>query len=241
MTHIDAIILAGGLGTRLRPVLNDAPKALARINDHPFLDYLLAQLSHCPGLRKVVLAVGYLSEQVVDRYMPAEKFRFSIDFSVETQLLGTAGAVKQAISRTSSSHVLVMNGDSYLDFDFDKFIKSASSRPDVGWIAVKHMDNTRRYGSVILEKDGRISAFREKEQSSGGGYINAGVYLLPRDIIDAIPANKAASLEKELFPTLCAEGRLYGHRSTGEFIDIGTPESYQRATDFFKTRLLRVK
>ncbi len=232
--RLDVIIICGGFGTRLRPVLGGTPKPLALVNGKPFLDWVLGQLSSGSIVNNVFLAVGYLGEQIIERFQNRNMYRFRIDFSHETTPMGTGGAVRLALDKTTTSHVLIMNGDSYLDLDLAAFAEQASSRPDAGWMAVKYMDDTQRYGNVILEADGRISAFREKEFSTGGGYINAGLYLLPRALLNKIPTDKVFSLEKDLFPVLCKEGGLYGCVCSGAFIDIGTPESYVQAGNFFK-------
>ena len=218
--RIESIILAGGLGTRLRECVPDLPKPLAPINGAPFLDILLKQLETFP-VSKIVLAVGYKAECIQDAY----KGR-SLIFSVEDEPLGTGGALKKALALTSSEHVLALNGDSFLDIDFTAFWQQhQETRADLT-LACLSMEN-ERYGSVSFEEDTRrIRSFTE-----ASSWINGGVYLMQRDLLKEFPP--FFSLEKEAFPALLHKN-LYGFPCKGTFIDIGTKSSFCEAQQLLR-------
>jgi D-glycero-alpha-D-manno-heptose 1-phosphate guanylyltransferase len=219
--RIESIILAGGLGTRLRECVPDLPKPLAPINGTPFLDILLKQMRTFP-VSSIVLAVGYKAEHIQDHYKG-----HSLIFSVEDKPLGTGGALKKALALTTSDHVLVLNGDSFLDIDFAAFWQQhQETRADLTLACLK-MEDAGRYGSVSFEEDtGRIRSFTEPSS-----WINGGVYLMQRDLLKAFP--DSFSLEKEAFPALLHKN-LYGFPCEGTFIDIGTKSSFCEAQQLLK-------
>ncbi len=220
---MDAIILAGGMGTRLRSVVSDCPKPLAPIADIPFLDYLLQQLSG--KISRAILAVGYKGDPIIERYSELD-FGFPILFSEEDSPLGTGGAACKAASLAKSDTIWVLNGDSYFAISFGEMEKA--HRGDVT-IACRKVEDVSRYGSLKLEQE-RIVAFEEK----GGvkaGWINGGIYLLKKELL--LEEKRAAfSLEHDFFPQLLLSHKeLFAYRSAANFIDIGTPASYQRAEE----------
>lgn len=225
-----AVILAGGLGTRLRSVVADRPKVLAEVKGRPFLCYLLDQLT-CAGLRDIVMATGYfagaVSEVLGTHYREAE-----LHYSVETEPLGTGGALRLSLPFLASDTVLVLNGDSYCALDFAAFASSHDTRGAALSLALAEVADVTRYGAVEIEKDGSIASFMEKGRRAGRGLINAGIYLVSRRIIAGIPQGKAVSLEREVFPEMVGNG-VYGFPTTGKFIDIGIPEDYRAAEKFF--------
>jgi NDP-sugar pyrophosphorylase family protein len=229
-----AALLAGGLGTRLRSVVADRPKGLAEIGGRAFLEILLAQV-RAAAVRKVVLCTGYLGHQIRS-YFGGRHRGLKLVYSEETQPLGTAGALRLALPLFSSESVLVLNGDSYylgelapiFDWHFEK--KAAIS------ILLAKVGDTGRYGNVETASSGQIEQFREKESAStGSGWVNAGVYLIQRDVIQTIPDDRPISLEREVFPSFIGRG-LYGYRGQQDFLDIGTPESYAQALSFIRRR-----
>lgn len=230
LRDITAVVLAGGLGTRLRPVVADRPKVLAEVNGRPFLDYLLDQLT-AAGIRRIVLCTGYMAETVRSllgtRYGDAE-----LEYSVESELLGTGGALRLALPLLASDPVLVLNGDSYCDVDLRAFAATHDRRGAVASLALAEVTDIRRYGAVDVAADGTITAFEEKGSRSGLGLINAGVYLLELSTIASIAAHEMVSLERDIFPGLIGNG-LYGDTRTGRFIDIGVPDDYHAAATFF--------
>jgi NDP-sugar pyrophosphorylase family protein len=228
---MQALILAGGLGTRLRSVVNDKPKPMAAISDKPFLEYQIELLKR-DGIGDIVFCVGYLSEQIQNHFGNGDKWGIKINYSIEEELLGTSGALKLA-QRFIRGPFLVLNGDSYLDIDLPKFAKFYQEKKakcgGLGAMALIEIDDARNYGSVTINAEFEILSFNEKSESAEASkLINAGIYILEPEILDFIPAAKKVSLEKETFPTLLNLGhRLFGYRTEGYFVDIGTPARYQ--------------
>jgi len=220
---MDAIILAGGLGKRLRATVSDVPKPLAPIRGKPFLDILLAQLS--PHVERIILAIGYKLEQIKACYHADE-----VLFSEENTPLGTGGALKQALQRTHSSPVLALNGDSYFGIDIEKLLTFHQSKHAHLTIACREVDDVSRYGSIFFDEKKRVIAFQEKKARSGPGWINGGIYLMDKDFLDSF-SDAPFSLEQEAFPILLKK-RVFAYPSAGKFIDIGTKESYLEAQGF---------
>lgn len=230
LASVTATILAGGFGTRLRPVMTDRPKVLAEIHGRPFLSYLLDQ-GVAAGVKSVVLCTGYLGEQVQAAF--SHTYRgLRLLYSQESAPLGTAGALRLALPLLKSGLVLVMNGDSFCQVDLGAFWTWHREQGATATLLLTKVPDTTRYGQVQMEPDGRVQSFVEKGKASGPGWINAGIYLLRRELLHTIPAGRAVSIEKEMFPAWVGQG-LYGYRSEGRFIDIGTPESYALAEQFF--------
>jgi D-glycero-alpha-D-manno-heptose 1-phosphate guanylyltransferase len=231
-----AVILAGGLGTRLRGVLPGVPKVLAAVAGRPFLNYLLGQLDSY-GIREVVLCTGYLGDQI--RFKIGDRYgsHLHLKYSWEEQPLGTGGAVRQALGLCISDPILVMNGDSYVDVDLIGFLKWFCERDLEAALVLSKIPDTGRYGKVEIGAGGLITGFMEKMAGDGPGWINSGVYLLRKSVLSYFPEKQFSSLEGDLFPRLVAETRLYGYLAVGKFIDIGTPESYLLAEKFFGTKV----
>lgn len=229
-TDIPAFILAGGLGTRLREVVCDRPKALATVNGRPFLQYLLEQLAD-NGISRVVLGTGYLGEQIENAFGKRHR-GMEILYSREPEPLGTGGALRHALPLLDGEELLVMNGDSFCDFDYHAFRSFHREKRGSMTLCLAQEPEIARYGAVKVDQGGRITEFAEKGAVSGGGAINAGIYLLRRAVIEGIPAGRAVSLEKEIIPELIGAG-LFGFRTRGRFIDIGIPGDYRAAQEFF--------
>jgi D-glycero-alpha-D-manno-heptose 1-phosphate guanylyltransferase len=231
LRNVTAAILAGGLGSRLRPVLADRPKVLAPVRGRPYLTYLLDRLA-AVSIRRVVLLTGYLADQV--RLTVGDRYRgMRLIHSVEPTPLGTGGALRQALSHLASPQVLILNGDSWCDVNLENFHAQHFRRGARLSMVLSACVDSSRFGQVRLAEDGRVLHFAEKTET-GGGWINAGVYLLERGLIAEIPENAAIALERELVPAWLARGdRIHGYCSPGRFIDIGTPQSYAEAASFF--------
>ena len=229
LSDLSIAVLAGGLGTRLRPVISDRPKALGEIHGRPFLAYLLGQLSNA-GSSRVVLCTGHLGEQIEQAFGKIYR-KLQISYSRETRPLGTGGALRLALPHLLSDPVLVMNGDSFCATDLTSFWDWHSGRHSQATMLLAEVPNTQRYGSVKINADGAVTEFVEKKHG-GSGLINAGVYLLSRQIIDSMPEDTAVSLEHDIFPVLMGHG-LYGYQERGRFLDIGTPEDFAAAEEFF--------
>jgi NDP-sugar pyrophosphorylase family protein len=231
MDRPDVIILAGGLGTRLRGVLPDVQKVLAPVGGRPFLDLILESLAGADICDRVVIAAGHRAEQLVERYREASDFPFSVRISVEEVLLGTGGAIRKALDLTATERILALNGDSRVEFDYRGLMREHERKGAAMTLVVKAMEETGRYGRVVLGDDGRVLSFEEKREGAGPGYINAGVYLFERRLFDDVPGETVVSLERDLLPRFLGKG-VYGYVTEGKFIDIGTPESYRDSTSY---------
>lgn len=225
--RIDVIVLAGGRGTRLQSVVADVPKPLALVNGRPFLDYQFSLLEQAPAVGRVILAIGHLADRVIDHYS-AHKPLLDLDFAIETQPLGTAGALRNALSLTSSAQILALNGDSIFRWDIGVMREVHCATLAQATVALLEIDDVSRYGAVTVEQN-RVMSFLEKTPVSRPGLINAGVYLFERPVIEAIPADRMVSLEHETLPNLARNGTLSAAIFRSKFIDIGLPETYERA------------
>ena len=234
MEKITAAILAGGFGTRLKSVVSDRPKTLAAVCNRPFIYFLLDQLV-AANIDRVVLCIGYLGEKIKGAL--GDKYRsLRLIYSQETRPLGTAGALRLALPLFKSDYVLVLNGDSYFETDLNRFYRwHQKHRFDASMLLVK-VEEVGRYGQVKVSDGGKIDTFEEKTDSKTPGWINAGIYLLGRKIIDSIQTNRHVSLEQDIFPQLIDQG-LYGFQCEGRFIDIGTPSSFSKSQAFFSDSL----
>ncbi|MHC4158306.1 MAG: nucleotidyltransferase family protein [Planctomycetota bacterium] len=230
---ITAAILAGGFGSRLQSVVSDRPKVLAEVSGKPFLAYLLEQLSSA-GIHKAVICTGYMADKIQECFGDSYG-SLEIIYSKEDEPLGTGGALRLALPYLLSEIILVMNGDSYIDTDLSVYVDWFSEGEREAAVLLTCVDDTSRYGSVKINKNKIIASFEEKCENSGPGWINAGIYLLRKSLIASMPAGKFYSLERDLFPRLVGK-ELYGFCADGRFIDIGIPESYTAAQNFFATR-----
>jgi D-glycero-alpha-D-manno-heptose 1-phosphate guanylyltransferase len=231
---IDTIILAGGLGTRLSPKLRGLPKCAAKVGGKPFLYWILKNLE-LQGITDVTLALGYKSQYIINyiNYVNNTDFSFDFRFIVEEELLGTGGAIRYNLKSLSTKQVLVLNGDSFTRFDLKKLLKIHESNKAVATIQLTELEDISEYGSVILDKD-RVVEFAEKTGEKVPGLVNAGIYILNNpEILDYIPEG-VVSLEKEVFPKLVAENKLYAITDKDDLYDIGTPERLKKADKFFK-------
>ena len=227
-----ATILAGGRGTRLRSVIADRPKVLAEIGGRPFLDYLFAQLERA-GVRRVVLCTGHLADQV-ERTFGRVHRALELIYSPEPRPLGTAGALALALPLLAGEDpVLVLNGDSYCEVDLPAFHRWHIDGRASNSIVLARMLDVTKFGRVRLSGD-EIVSFEEKT-GLGPGWVNAGIYLLSRGVLEGLSPNEPASLEIDVFPRLCA-GFLRGFRCEKPVHDIGTPASYRTTADFLGTR-----
>jgi NDP-sugar pyrophosphorylase family protein len=223
---ICAFILCGGRGTRLRPVVADRPKSMVIISGVPFLQLLIERL-RSQGVADVILGTGYMAEKIENYFGRGDNLAMHIRYSREHEPLGTGGALKLAELHISDP-ALVLNGDSYVDWSLVPMLELFTAKDAVMVVALQAVADVTRYGSVALDQAGRITQFVEKGVCAGPGLINAGVYLLRKQIVSNLPAGVAISLERDVFPRLL-ERRVYGLVCTGLFIDIGTPDDFRRA------------
>jgi D-glycero-alpha-D-manno-heptose 1-phosphate guanylyltransferase len=232
---MQAIILAGGFGTRLQSVIKDVPKPMADINSKPFLEYILKYLQSY-GVSKAILSVGYKQEVIKD-YFGNNYKDIKILYSSEDEPLGTGGAIKQAIEYTDDDMLLVLNGDTLFDVALDEFYSTYTSKDnnhksDIV-IALKQMSNVDRYGAVKIDKNSTVTAFTEKKFYEKT-YINGGVYLIKREIFKDIQESKFSF--EEFLESSIDNLNVYGDNiaSNRYFIDIGIPTDYAKAQDDFK-------
>ena len=222
---MQAIVLAGGFGTRLRARVSDVPKPMAPIAGRPFLAYLLDRLVQA-GCTRVVLATGYLHD-VIERHFGGAYRGMAVGYSQETTPLGTGGAVLKALHALDNAPALVMNGDTWLNQDLAAFVDWARAREPADAVLLRRVDDISRYGSVVLEGE-RITRFGEKA-GSGPGLINAGIYWLHHASFKGYAWPQAFSLENDHFQAHLAALDLRGTVTEAPFIDIGVPEDYDRA------------
>jgi NDP-sugar pyrophosphorylase family protein len=227
--NLPALLLAGGLGTRLRAVLPDLPKSLAPVGGRPFVRYLLDRLARA-GVRDVVLCTGHRADQVRAEF-ERRATPVTLKFSHENQPLGTGGAVRHALPLIEADEFLVLNGDSFIDSPLEAFIDFHRGHGLRGSLVLTHVEDASRFGTVLTGSRGVIQSFREKEGRPVPGWINAGVYLLSRKLLEPLPPGQPFSLERDLFPRWLRQG-LGGYRVHAAFLDIGTPESFAQAEAF---------
>jgi D-glycero-alpha-D-manno-heptose 1-phosphate guanylyltransferase len=221
---MEAIVLAGGFGTRLRQVVPDLPKPMAPIAGRPFLEILLSTLAR-KGFTRVVLSLGFMSDKIIEHFGNSFK-GMELLYEVEPLPLGTGGAIRAALARFLSDHVYIFNGDTYLDLEVDALERLWQSKHNPV-IVVREVADTARFGKVEM-RDGQVVAFREKGMS-GPGLINAGCYILPQNLLDDFPSNKPFSIESEFFIESLQRIRFDGFITHGRFIDIGVPDDYALA------------
>ena len=224
--NLGAFILCGGQGTRLRSVVADRPKSMALISGTPFLQLLLEKL-RSQGINDVVLGTGYMAEKIERYFGDGKQFALRIRYSREHEPLGTGGALKLA-EPFISDPILVLNGDSYVEWNLIPVLELFKAKNADLVIVLQAVADVTRYGSVALDHTGRVTQFVEKGAAAGPGLINAGVYLLRKQIVSNLPTGTAISLEREVFPRLL-DRQVYGLICTGLFIDIGIPDDLRQA------------
>lgn len=228
---VTAIILAGGLGTRLAQVVPHLPKALAPIQGTPFLELLLRQLDQSKLISKVIFALGYRSNSI-EHFLDRRLYSFAIELSIESTPLGTGGALLHALDKADNETLLVLNGDSYCDLSLSDFYNfHQNHKADIS-MACRRVEDTSRYGAVEIDSSQRIVSFREKSQAAQAGWINAGLYLMQKSLFTSFVPG-IYSLEKDFFP-MFLNRQIVAYMNTGTFIDIGTPNSYNEAQEILK-------
>ncbi len=235
LQNVDVVILAGGFGTRLRSVFSDRPKVLVPINGVPFLKCYLEWLRGF-GARRIILSLGYMAEMVQEFVKNEDWNGMEILANVETTPLGTGGAVRACLPLIKSPDAFVTNGDSVTRLDLARFVEFHRAKSARLSMVLTHQPQVSSSGLVTTDANDTVTAFTEKPQgATTGGYINAGLYLMKCEAIEEIPVDKPVSIEKDVFPKFCGRG-FYALKGEFPFIDIGTPESYQRAGEFFRTQ-----
>lgn len=222
-----AVLLVGGLGTRLRSVVSRVPKPMASVGGRPFLELLILQLRG-QGFRRLILCTYHQADSIQEEFGNGESLGVQIQYSTEPCALGTAGAIRHARELLGEdADFLVLNGDSFLAVDFNRLIDHHHKRGAIVTMAVTSIPNGRRYGTVEADSNGNVTRFAEKADRDAPAIINAGIYVFNRAVLDHIPEGYA-SLEKDVFPHLMGD-RVCVMEQSGMFIDIGTPDDYARA------------
>jgi NDP-sugar pyrophosphorylase family protein len=233
LAPLDIMVLAGGLGTRIRPVLADTPKLLAPIGGRLYLDHLLDWLESF-GARRVMLGLGYMADAVIDHLRAHPRAEPAVSCVVEPQPLGTAGAIRFARRKLDSDPVLIINGDSFTDVDLCGLVARHRQSGARGTLLCAEVADAGRYGRVVIDSTGLIEGFVEKDATfRSAATVNAGVYLLSAELLDQIADGQSVSLEHDVFERLPPRS-LAALAGRFSFIDIGTPESLAQAREFFR-------
>ncbi len=228
----EAVFLAGGFGTRLQSVVKEVPKPMADINGKPFLHYLILYYKK-QGIKHIVLSVGYL-HKIVQNYFGNSYDGVKISYAIEDHPLGTGGAIKKSLELTNANHVFVANGDTMFAVNLQDIADFHFYNHADFTLVARKVNEVSRYGSVILNNQNQIVGFSEKNNASGEGYINGGVYLIDKLFLNKFDFPEKFSIEKDFFEKHFTEGRFFGKPCRNYFIDIGIPEDYKRAQKEFK-------
>ncbi len=225
-----AVILAGGMGSRLRPVIDDRAKVMAPVHGVPFLAFLLEHLSGF-GCQRVVVCTGIRAESISDRF--GTRYRdMTIKYVRESEVRGTGGALRHAALGGELFPLLVMNGDSFCEVNLSRFVHWHREKGHAVSMVLTRVDQVERFGMVEYDKAGRLITFCEKGTRQGSGWINAGCYLMERAFVESVPDAYPSSLEHDVFPRWVPLG-IGGYPTNSRFLDIGTPASYRMAETFF--------
>ncbi len=203
---------------------------MAPVRGRPFLEYLLADLRRA-GLQNIVFCVGHQAEKIESHFGDGEKFGVHVEYSRERELLGTAGAIKLAQSKIKSENFLLLNGDCFNAVDYAALLAQAGSTPSLATIVAARVEDRARFGSLKIDGDKRVTGFEEKGAANGAGWINAGYYVLNQRVLELVPSGAVCSLEREVFPQLVVNKKLFAFENDGAFIDIGLPEEWRRAKE----------
>lgn len=230
---MDVVILCGGQGTRLRSAIGESQKVMAEVSGQPFLDILLEYLKD-QGFQRIILCTGFKAQAVEAYYREQKKFpQLTLEFSQENSPLGTGGALKNAKNLIKSNPFIVLNGDCFCRLDYKRFVDFHLSREALATIVVTQVPQNKDFGNITLDQSSRIIAFQEKGETSLNCYVSTGIYCLSGEkAFDRMPSPSRFSLEYDYFPYLVDHG-FYGYRVEKSFMDIGTPERYQKAQHKF--------
>lgn len=228
---MQAVILVGGQGTRLRPITYDVPKALVPLRNRPFMGYMLDFLRNA-GLDGAVLSLGYLPDPIQEYLSGRDLGGFSVDYAVEDHALGTAGGIKNAQQYLDGGPLVVVNGDVLTGMDLRAAIERHTASDALATITLTSVEDPTAYGLVEVDHDMLVHRFIEKpaHDEITTNLINAGVYVLEPEVLNMIPKGREVSIEREIFPELQNRGQLRAYISSSYWRDIGTPRSYLAAS-----------
>ena len=233
----EAVILAGGFGTRLKNVIADIPKPMALINGKPFLEYLLRYLEK-NGISRIILSVGYKAEYIINYF--GDRYRtIDLIYAIENDPLKTGGGIKNSVIRANNEDILIVNGDTFFNINIQDFFAFHRKKMAVLSVALRTMADGSRYGSIHIDNNNRITGFHEKKENSKNVLINCGTYILSKRSFLDKPFPSRFSFEKEYLEAEFKNSSFFGKEYQGYFIDIGIPSTYEQAqTDFLKDFLL---
>lgn len=226
---MQALILVGGLGTRLRSLVNDRPKPMALVGEKPFLEYVIRNLKR-NGIEDIVLATGYMGNFIENYFKDGRRFGVKISYSHEKEQLGTAGAIKNA-EKFLKDELFVLNGDTYFNVNFEDIYKFHLKNNSYFTMALREVKNASRYGAVECDSTNKIQNFIEKGVLSESNCINGGIYIIRKEILKLVDYSKKVSLEKDIIPKILKQKQIYGYKCDDYFIDIGIPEDYMKFCD----------
>ncbi len=229
----EAIILAGGFGTRLKGVVDEVPKSMALINNKPFLEYQLNYLAHW-GINHVILSVGYKAALIKDYF--GDTFNsIRLEYVEEKEPLGTGGAIKKAMEKVMAYSVFVLNGDTIFDISLRRLFDFRKTKGASISLALRFVPDAGRYGSIKIDSDARIIGFVEKADLYGEEFINGGVYCIDTKYFLNKNLPEKFSIEKDFFEKYYETDQFYGFKCYSFFMDIGTPEDYKKAQNEFRS------
>jgi D-glycero-alpha-D-manno-heptose 1-phosphate guanylyltransferase len=223
---MECIILAGGLGTRLRGSIGDQPKCMAPVNGKPFLHYLFEYLEQ-QRCTRLILSLGHKHEAITE-WLQIQDRPYEISYVIEHEPLGTGGGIRLALEQSSQDEVLVLNGDTFFPVPLADLISFHRNRPAAASIALKSMQDFERYGTVTMEDNGMITDFSEKQHREHG-LINGGIYCIDRAHFLKRELPSKFSFEKDYLERFVTEHGFFGYSSDAYFIDIGIPADYEKA------------
>ncbi|MEO7126319.1 MAG: NDP-sugar synthase [Nakamurella sp.] len=229
-SDVDAVVLVGGKGTRLRPLTLSAAKPMLPTAGVPFLAHLLSRIRQA-GMTHVVLGTSYRAETFVDYFGDGSRFGLDVEYVVEDEPLGTGGAIRNVADRLRGDTAMVFNGDILSGADLSALLGTHRAADADVTLHLVRVPDPSRFGSVSTDSSGRVTAFVEKSDNPPTDQINAGCYVFRREIIESIPAGRVVSVERETFPDLLAEGaNVRGYVDASYWLDLGTPESFVRGS-----------
>jgi D-glycero-alpha-D-manno-heptose 1-phosphate guanylyltransferase len=229
---MEAIVLAGGFGTRLQKVVKDVPKPMALINGRPFLEYQLNYLKSY-GIHHIIFSVGYLHHSISSHFNDTYN-GLSIDYAIEEEALGTGGGISNALKKSSDDEVIVLNGDTLFEVDLKNMINFHKNKKSEFTMALRYLTDVSRYGTVEIDEHDKVVDFNEKYARKGEGYINGGIYILSKCFFNDLGLPQKFSLEKDVLEKVTSQKRIFGFKCRDYFLDIGIPEDYQKAQNEFK-------
>jgi len=229
---MDAIVLAGGFGTRLQQLVKDIPKPMALINNRPFLEYLLNYLK-LNKIQKIILSVGYKHEVIFD-YFKTNFNNIELVYSIEDEPLGTGGGIKKATELVQDDTFFVINGDTLFDIDLTNMLDYHNNNNCDITIALKYFNDNSRYGSVKIDDKNKVTGFIEKNEKSCQSFINGGIYIINKIKFNTVNLPYKFSFEKDFLEKYYNVLNIQGLSFNNYFLDIGIPQDYNIAQNDFK-------